>query len=282
MDATRAQRLREQAKTLRRWHAGPELLVLPNAWDAGSARLFERMGFRAVATTSSGVAAALGYADGERMSRDEMVAAIGRIARVVACPVTADIEAAYGTTLDAKLETIRLVLDAGAVGINIEDSTHDEGHPLAEIAAQQELIRAIRALGEAQGIPLVINARTDVYLYGEGDAEARLAEATRRMNAYREAGADCLFPILVADAETIGALARAVDAPINILASPRTPTLPELAALGVRRVSFGGGLSRAALGATKRVAEELLTSGTYVRMTEELLPADDWRGLFGG
>jgi 2-methylisocitrate lyase-like PEP mutase family enzyme len=281
MDATRIQTQREQAERLRSWHAGTELLVLPNAWDAGSARLFERMGFRAVATTSSGVAAALGYADGERMSRDEMVAAIGRIARVVACPVTADIEAGYGPTLEAKLETIRLVLDAGAVGINIEDSTQADGHPLTEIAAQQELIRAIRALGEAQGIPLVINARTDVYLHGEGDAEARLAEAARRMKAYREAGADCLFPIIAADAETIGALARAVDGPINILASPRTPTLPELAALGVRRVSFGGGLTRAALGATKRVAEELLTSGTYVRIAEELLPADDWRGLFG-
>lgn len=281
MDAARAQRLREQAEQLRSWHAGPDLLVLPNAWDAGSARLFERMGFRAVATTSSGVAAALGYADGERMSRDEMVAAIGRITRVVSCPVTADIEAGYGPTLESKLETIRLVLDAGAVGINIEDSTHTEGHPLADIAAQQELIRAIRALGEGQGIPLVINARTDVYLRGEGDVQTRLAEATQRMNAYREAGADCLFPIGVADAETIGALARAVDAPINILASPRTPTLPELAALGVRRVSFGGGLTRAALGATRHVAEELLATGTYARMTEELLPAEDWRGLFG-
>jgi 2-methylisocitrate lyase-like PEP mutase family enzyme len=285
MDAAQAQAQmqprREQAERLRGWHAGPELLVLPNAWDAASARVFERAGFRAVATTSSGVAATLGYADGERMSRSEMVAAIGRIVRAVGCPVTADIEAGYGPTLNTKLDTIRLVLDAGAVGINIEDSTHEVGRPLAGVAAQQGLIGAIRRLGEAQGIAVVINARTDVFLRAEGDAETRLAEAVRRLNAYYEAGADCLYPIGVADAATIDALVHVVNGPINILASSRTPSLPELAALGVRRVSFGGGLARTALGALKQVAEELRDMGTYARMDEQMLPAAEWRELFG-
>lgn len=257
------------------------MLILPNAWDAASARIYAELGFRAVATTSSGIAVSYGYADGEQMSREDMVAAIQRIAAAVDCPVTADIEMGYGDSVAAKLDTIQQVIAAGAIGINIEDSIKRETLALVDVAAQVELIQAIRAAATASGIPLVINARTDVYLYGAGDAEQRFAEAVRRANAYSAAGADCLFPIGVSDATTIGNLVREVGGPINILAGPQTPTIPELASLGVARVSVGGGLARVALGAVHRAAQELLQRGTFDNITRDALPSATFRQLFG-
>ena len=274
---------RARATHLRQWHQHPPILVLPNAWDAASARVFEQAGARAIATTSSGVAAANGYSDGQHMSRELMIEAIVRIAAAVACPVTADIEAGYGDSVAAKLETIQQVVAAGAVGINIEDSaTGDAGVPaLVDVAAQTALIQAIRAATDGWGVPLVINARVDVYLHGAGDARERLDEAARRANAYREAGADCVFPIGLADGPTIGELVRAVDgSPVNILAGPHTPTVAELAQMGVARVSVGGGLASVALGAARRAAEELLRAGTFTSMAQDALPGSDFRRLF--
>lgn len=275
---------RERAVQLRRWHRQPPILVLPNAWDAASSCVFEQVGFRAIATTSSGIAAAYGYPDGEHMSRDLMLEVIRRVTAAVACPVTADIEAGYGDTVEAKLDTIREVVAAGTVGINIEDSANGESSApaLVDVAAQAELIRAIRAAATNEwDVPLVINARVDVYLHGTGDATARFAEAVRRATAYREAGADCIFPIGLSDAATIGELVRAVgDSPINILAGPQTPTIGELADLGVARVSVGGGLARVALGAVRRAAEELLRQGTFTSLAQDALPAPDFRRLF--
>lgn len=265
------------AEQLRQWHRQPPILLLPNAWDAASARIFAHLGFRAIATTSSGVAAANGYPDGERMPRTLMIETIRRIAAAVDCPVTADIEAAYGDDLTAKLDTIRQVVDAGAVGVNIEDSLEHGAPTLVSETAQVELIAAIRA---AWGISLVINARTDVYLHDVGDAAARLAEATQRGNAYLAAGADCVFPIGASDADTIAALARGINGPINILASPRTPTISELANLGVARVSFGGGFTSVALGAIRRAAQEILEQGTFTSMARDALPPGDFRDLF--
>ncbi len=276
-----------RAAQLRQWHQPPPILVLPNAWDAASARVFEQLGFRAVATTSSGIAAAYGYPDGEHMDCNLMIEAVQRITAVVACPVTADIEAGYGDTLEAKLDTIRRVVTAGAVGVNIEDSTTTGGNGapgLVDVASQVALIQAIRAAATTEwGVPLVINARVDVYLHGAGDAAARLTEAVRRATAYREAGADCVFPIGLSDTATIGELVRAVGgSPINILAGPQTPTIPELADLGVARVSIGGGFARVALGAARRAAEELLRQGTFTSMAQDALPAPDFRRLFAG
>lgn len=272
-----------RAEQLRQWHQQPLILVLPNAWDAASARVFEQAGCRAVATTSSGIAAAYGYPDGEYMSRDLMIEAVRRIVAAVACPVTADIEAGYGDTVDAKLDTIRQVVTAGAVGINIEDSTTSgsDAPQLVDVAAQIALIQAIRAAATTEwGVPLVINARVDVYLHGAGDAADRFAEAVRRASAYREAGADCVFPIGLSDATTIAELVRAVDGPLNILASPQTPSIEELARLGVARVSFGGGLARIALGALRRATQEILEQGTFTNMAQDALPAPDFRRLF--
>lgn len=280
MDSLSQSSQQARAAQFRQWHHESPMLVLPNAWDAASARIYAQLGFRAVATTSSGIANAYGHADGEHMGRDEMVEAIRRIASAVECPVTADIEAGYGDSVAAKLDTIQRVIDAGAIGINIEDSIKRETPVLADVAAQVELIQAIRAAATAAGVPLVINARIDVYLYGSGDAEQRFAEAVQRANAYREAGADCLFPIGLTDATAIGKLAREVDGPINILASPQTPTIPELESLGVARVSVGGGLARVALGAVYRAAQELLQSGTFDNMTRDALPSAAFRQLF--
>jgi 2-methylisocitrate lyase-like PEP mutase family enzyme len=270
-----------RAEQLRQWHRQPPILLLPNAWDAASARIFAQLGFRAIATTSSGVAITNGYPDGERMPRALMIETVRRVAAAVDCPVTADIEAGYGESLDEKLDTIRQVVEAGAVGVNIEDSLEHGAPAMVSQTAQMELIAAMRAASGEWGVPLVINARTDVYLYDVGDAASRLAEATQRGNAYLAAGADCVFPIGASDAETIGALARAINGPINILASPRTPTIPELASLGVARVSFGGGFTRVALGAIRRAAQEIFQQGTFTSMAQDALPPGDFRGLFG-
>lgn len=272
--------LRAQATQLREMHHGPSILILPNAWDAASARVLERAGARAIATTSSGVSHALGYPDEEHLSREMMVAAVERIARAVSCPVSADMEAGYGDTIEAVQETIRTVIAAGAVGINIEDSRHRPERRLAEIAEQVELIQAIRQVADSLGVPLVINARTDVYLSDTVPEERRLDEAVRRANAYHAAGADCLFPIGASDGAAIGELARGISGPINILASARTPTIPELERLGVRRVTFGGGTLRAVLGHLDRIAHELLDEGSMVGLERDALPSAAFRNLF--
>src|SRR5579859_3462793 len=175
---------KDRATHLRQLHHGAGPLVLPNAWDAASARIIAQAGFPAIATTSSGVAAALGYPDGQRISRAMLVEATSRITRVVDCPVTADIEAGYGATIDEVLQTVRAVIATGAVGFNIEDARADQEHALVDIAYQVELIRALRELATALDVPFVINARVDVFLLGIGEPETRFAHAVQRANAY--------------------------------------------------------------------------------------------------
>src|SRR5438270_2858498 len=161
---------KDKAVQFRSLHSGSPILVLPNAWDAASARIFEQAGFPAIATTSSGIAASLGYADGQRISRDMMVEATERIVKAVSCPVSADIEAGYGDTIEEVLQTVRAIINAGAVGINIEDSTKEQEKALVDVSYQVELIKAIQELALSMDMPLVVNARTDVYLLPNGDA----------------------------------------------------------------------------------------------------------------
>lgn len=244
-------------------HDGSEVLVLPNAWDVASARLVEEAGFGAVATTSAGIAFSLGYPDGQRISRQEMLDAVARIARAVRVPVTADVESGYGGSAeDAKL-TALAVIEAGAVGMNLEDAPGQGGKQLAELSAQLEKIHAVREAAASQGVPLVLNARTDVYLLQVGEASSRYEETVRRLSAYRAAGADCVFAPGVRDAPTISRLVNDLRCPLNILAGPGSPSVPELRALGVARVSLGSGPMRAALGALRRIADEVKASGTY-------------------
>jgi 2-methylisocitrate lyase-like PEP mutase family enzyme len=261
----------EKANAFLRMHDRSRILVLPNAWDAASARVFAQAGFPAIASTSAGVAAALGYPDGELIGRDEMAQAVARIVRSVAVPVTADMEAGYGPVSDAVAETVRAVIAIGAVGINLEDSTSDKDNPLFEISAQVERIRAARNAAERGGVPIVINARTDVYLLSVGKESERFDHSVRRANAYRGAGADCLFIPGVKDAPTIAALVRAITGPINVLAGPGTPSIPELEKLGVARVSVGSGPMRAALTFTRKIAQELRQQGTYELFTRDVM-----------
>jgi len=261
---------RDKAEAFRTLHHGSRLLVLPNAWDVMGARLIESAGFSAIATSSAGVAWALGYPDGERISRGEMLAVVRRIASSVRVPVTADMEAGYGPTPEAAAETARGVIAAGAVGLNIEDGT-DEGR-LVDIALHQDRIRAIREAGAAAGVPLVVNARTDAFEVAGWSPAERLTTAARRANAYRAAGADCLFVPHVSDAATIGRLAREIEGPLNVIAGPPAPPLDELERLGVRRASLGPRVVQATLGLIRRIAVELRERGTYTAMTDLIIP----------
>lgn len=252
-------------------HQRPRILVLPNAWDAASARIFERAGLPAIATTSAGIAFSHGLPDGELIGRAAMLEAVGRIVAAVSVPVTADMVSGFGQTSQDMAETVRAVLKAGAIGMNIEDSAEAN---LMDVALQTEKIHAIRAAAASAGIPLVINARTDVYLREVGEPGSRFEHAVRRANAYRKAGADCLFVPGVRDAETIRRLTSSIDGPVNVLAQPGTPPVAELERLGVRRVTVGSGPMRATLALTARIARELWTTGTYTAFGDAMPPAE--------
>ena len=254
---------RHKAEAFRRMHDRSRILVLVNVWDAMSARAVEEAGGRAIATSSATMAHSIGYPDGESAPRAEFVAAIARIARAVDAPVTADIESGFGRTPAELAETIRMVVEAGAVGINLEDGMQEHRGELYEVAQALERLKAARDAATTAGVPIVINARTDVFLLGVGPAEERLGRAVRRANLYRQAGADCLFVPGVRDAQTIQALARQINGPINILAHPTSPPVGELERLGVARVSVGSWPGLAALTLARKIAQELLDAGTY-------------------
>jgi 2-methylisocitrate lyase-like PEP mutase family enzyme len=269
--------LKSKAMRFLRLHKGPRILLLPNAWDVASARIFEAAGFNAIGTSSGGIAFSLGYPDGQRIPRDEMLAVIGRIARAVTVPVNADMEAGYGASPEEVGKTVRALLDAGAVGMNLEDASSDV--VLFDLTQQVERVRAACEAAAAAGVPVVINARTDVYLLREGDAGGWFDEAQRRLIAYRDAGADCLFLPGVRDANLIAHMARAVGAPLNILASPGMPTARDLENVGVARLSLGSGPMRAAMGLVRKVARELLETGTCDAMIEGAVPYQEMNDL---
>ncbi len=255
--------LPQKAAKLAALHRQGRPLVLVNAWDAASARIIETAGSQAIATSSAGVAFACGYPDGEKISRERMLEAVARICAAVSLPVTADLERGYGDTPEEMRRTAEGLLEAGAVGLNLEDGTGRSDTPLADVALQIEKIRAILAAGRGHGVPIVLNARTDVYLRGVGPESGRLAEAIGRGEAYRDAGAACVFVPGVTDPAVIGELVARLACPVNVLAVAGGPSIGELAKLGVARVSLGSGPMRAAMTLTRRLAEEALTRGTY-------------------
>jgi 2-methylisocitrate lyase-like PEP mutase family enzyme len=264
----------DKAALFRRLHQGPGILILPNVWDVASARIVEQAGFPAIATSSAGVAFALGYPDGEWISRDEMTSVVARIVAHVAVPATADMEAGYGRRPADAATTVRAVIAAGAVGMNFEDSPGEGGEPLLPEALQVERVRAAREAADATGLPFFLNARTDVLLEQVGEPAGRLAHAVRRLNAYRSAGADCLFAPGVSDAATIAMLVKEVHGPLNVLAVTASPPIRELERLGVARVSLGSGPMRAGLTVLRRLAEELRTAGTYSALAGAIPHAD--------
>jgi len=260
----------EQAKaaSFRVLHSGREILLLPNVWDVASARLIEESGFKAAATSSAGIAFSLGYADGQRISREQMLAVIAGIAKAVRVPVTADVEAGYGKTPEDAGRTARAVVEAGAVGMNLEDAIGDSPSVLVELPLQLEKIRAVREMASRLRIPLVLNARTDMYLLQIGDPAERYDETVRRLSAFREAGADCVFAPGLRDAPTIARLVADLKCPVNILAGPGSPSVPELSKLGVARVSLGSATMRATVGCLRRIVQELKATGTYSNLED--------------
>jgi 2-methylisocitrate lyase-like PEP mutase family enzyme len=264
--------LEAKADAFRRMHRGPSTLVLPNAWDAVTARLFVKAGARAIATTSAGIAATLGYADGQKVPPQLMMEAVARIARVVDVPVTADIESGYADSPKQLRESIRAVINAGAVGVNLEDATGDSSQPLFAVDQQIERIRAAREAADNAGVHVVINARTDVYLAKVGEPASRFAETVRRLNAYREAGADCLFVPGVTDMPTLTQLVHSVPGPLNVLAGPGMPPVADLQRIGIARLSIGSAIMRATLALARDAADELLQKGTYNTFLDHNIP----------
>jgi 2-methylisocitrate lyase-like PEP mutase family enzyme len=256
----RALRLRELHE-----HA---VLILPNVWDPAGARLVVRAGAAAIATTSGGVAWSLGLPDGEALTRRQMAGAVRRICDAVDVPVTADVEGGYGSTPEDVAATVRAVIEAGAVGLNIEDSRAGDG-TLRSGREQAERVRAARDAAAGAGLPqLVINVRTDVYLRPAGEPTNRFGEVLARMNDYAEAGADCLFVPGLLDLETLSALTAAAPLPINVMAGPGGPSVAELVTAGVRRISVGTAIAQAAYGTVERAARELLEAGTFQSLAD--------------
>ena len=269
---------KEKAEDFRALHHGKRILVLPNGWDVPSARVFEDAGFPAVATSSAGMLVSLGYPDGEVVGRDEFVSAVERIARVLSVPVSADIVAGFGKTTKEVVATVKAILKTGAVGINIEDFAHAT-KKLYPVERQIENVKAIRKLAETSRVPLVINARTDALRFAEGDEEARVKEAIRRATAYRDAGADCVYPMGLIDATSIARFVKALDFPINVMVRKGLPPVSELQGLGVARVSFGPTASYAAMGLLKRATKEVLEKGTYENLVEGAITFDELNAL---
>jgi 2-methylisocitrate lyase-like PEP mutase family enzyme len=270
---------KEKAELFLKYHHDKEILVLLNSWDIGSSKLIEACGYKAVATTSMGIAASLGYPDGQVIQLPEMIEVITGIINAVVVPVTVDIEAGYGNNLKEIIDSVKEIIATGIVGINIEDSI-DLNPVLIDEIEVCERISAIRALSNSMGFHLVINARTDSFYTSTGSTQEKLSASISRGNKYREAGADCIFVQPVWERETIATLVKEINAPINILANPTigagvTPSISELQDLGVARVSLGSGLMKATLALIKKVANELSEKGTYNMLLDTLTPLPD-------
>jgi 2-methylisocitrate lyase-like PEP mutase family enzyme len=286
----------QKASRLLELHHASQPLVLINCWDAASAAMVEHCGLPAVATSSAAMANALGFPDGQYIPWPQMLEAVARICRAVRVPVTADIESGFAADVTALETSITQIIQAGAVGVNLEDVMPSQsenvrhGSPLFSLPEQIARIQAARSAAQAQGVHLVINARTDAYW----QSGVELAEAMRgtleRGKAYLQAGADCVFIPGLRNPEhiktVIGHLKGGLGAvhrvsPVNILAGPGVPSIPELARLGVKRVSYGSGPHRSAMGLLRRMAEEAKTSGTYTALTEGAVPYEEINGLMG-
>lgn len=270
---------KEKAEMFLKFHQDKEILVLLNSWDPGSSKLIEACGYKAIATTSMGIAASLGYPDCEVIQLSEMIQAITGIVNAVKVPVTVDIEAGYGNNVNEIIESVTKIIATGIVGINIEDSIELSPDLIDEMEFC-ERISAIRALSDSLGFHLVINARTDSFYTSSGSTREKVAESIKRGNKYREAGADCIFVQPVWERETISTLVKEINAPLNILSNPTIGgglplSVSELQDLGVARLSLGSGLMKATLALIKKVANELSEKGTYTGLLDALTPVSE-------
>jgi 2-methylisocitrate lyase-like PEP mutase family enzyme len=247
----------DRAESFKALHEGPELLLIPNPWDAGSAKLLASLGFKALATTSGGSAATLGRLDGS-MARDEAIVSAAAIVEATDLPVSADLENGFAEDAAGVAETMRLAIDAGLAGASVEDYTRSE-EKLYDIGVASERVAAAAEAAHNGPSRLVLTARAENHLYGVTD----LADTIARLQAYQEAGADVLYAPGLSRLEDIEQIVSSVDRPINVLGRPGAPSVSELATIGVRRVSVGGAFAYAALGAAVEAARELLDEGTY-------------------
>ncbi|OIJ63993.1 isocitrate lyase/PEP mutase family protein [Streptomyces mangrovisoli] len=264
----------DQTQLFRSLHTAAEPLLLANAWDVASARVIEAAGARAIATTSAGVAWSLGSPDGDTLTREQALALISRITAAVTVPVTADIEGGFGQNPSEVADTVTEVISAGAAGVNIEDGTR----PPEQVAAR---LAAARAAADRAGSGLFLNARVDTYLFGLGAEETRLEDTLGRARVYVDAGADGVFVPGVTDTTTIAALAKNISAPLNVLAGPGAPSVAELSALGVARVSLGSSVAEAAYAVARRAAQDLFTGGGYDALTDAV-PYPELNALLAG
>lgn len=272
---------RERAESFFALHQKQGGFLLPCAWDAASARLFEAAGFPAVGTTSAGIAYARGRRDGQQVSRGEMLREVAAIVSAVAIPVTADVEAGYGDRPEDVAHTVRGVLDAGAVGLNLEDRTGRADSLLYPVEDQRRRLAVARSAAEATGLPFVINARTDTYLTGFGLDEAeRYGETVRRGRAYLEAGADVVFVPGLVHPPTVRSLVRDLGGQVSLMAVSGAPSVPELLGLGVRRVSTGPSAMLAAMGVVAGIARELREHGTYREVERSFYGFSEAEALF--
>jgi len=262
---------KNRAAEFHRLHQAGKPLVLPNAWDAGSARLIEACGAAAIATTSAGLAWSRGYPDGDVLPPRLLSDAVAEIARVISVPLTVDVEGGYSTDPRAVGETVSALVDAGAVGINIEDGTGSPDLLCAKIAA---------AKTAGARLDLFVNARTDVYRSRLVAAEQLETETIARARRYQDAGCDGVFVPMLTDPAAIRTIAAAITLPLNLMVSPSLPSIAELAALGVRRISAGAAIAQAALGITRRAAMQLLVEGRYDAMFETTAAYGELNALF--
>ena len=250
----------EKSRKLRALVRAPEILIMPGAYDVLSAILFDRMGFKAIQGTSGGIAAALGYPDGEVMSRDRFIEVSGSYAAAVVVPFNADGERGYGDEADVR-DTVGALVARGVAGMNLEDGAAKGKGGLVELSQQLRKIKAVVETKRELQSEFFLNARVDAFHVMPDDPKKALDEAIERGNAYAEAGGDCIFYLGLHAAETIGKVAKEVKAPISILAGPQSPSVKELQDLGVARVSYGSGFLKAAITGAKRLAREILDTG---------------------
>jgi len=257
----------DKSRKLRELVRAPEILVMPGAYDVLSALLFEQLGFKAIQGTSGGIAAALGYLDGEVMSRDIFLDVTGKFAASVSVPVNADGERGYGDE-DGVKQTVRELVARGVAGMNLEDGAAKGKGGLVELPQQLAKINAVMKTKRELGSEFFLNARVDAFHVILQDPKKALDEAIRRGNAYAEAGGDCIFYLNLHKPETIRQVAKEVKAPVSILAGPQSPSVNELQDLGVARVSYGSGFLKAAISGTKNLAREILDKGTVNLLKE--------------
>jgi 2-methylisocitrate lyase-like PEP mutase family enzyme len=263
----------DSAAAFRRLHQGPDILRLANAWDAGSARLIESLGAKAIATTSAGVAWTHGYPDGDALPLRLLVATVADIARVIRVPLTVDMEGGYGEDPAAVGEAVAAVVDVGGIGINIEDGSSPPDLLCAKIAQAKQA-------GTRRGVDLFVNARTDVFLSGLVPDAARVEETLARAKRYREAGADGIFVPGLLDPTDIKVIASATGLPLNVMAWPGLPSASELGRLGARRLSAGSAITEAAWGRAAALARAFLADGRSDPLSDGAMPFEEINALF--